>query len=515
MGCYRLGFCLLLCIPCVWANQYWTHVPSAGSVQLTELSAEQHSVLAQHLKLGPQETTAWLNALPALLDNLSCSTLDAQSQPLPSYIDPSYKLISYAGALKFFADDPTSQRVWWLPWNLLPVLSELNTQLNHQAVQIHQPLLINEQQLGIKNQLMIVSGSSGVSPNYFALQLTSLNDLRQLWSAGVTEPGFSDLAGASAQPLLLRQSREPAIPELSLFLPNTAGAADKTLIYKTNLMTGQLQARLTAKLAISNIAGAMALYDQNRDSVPESLLFSTKTGQIWQAQFAANQFYQVQLVADLSALNLSDIQSISALYAAVPIAGSGSDFHSRRSQWLILVGALQQQKAVLTLVKKSAGTVVYASDLLDRGLANTAALVTPQDWQRIQQKSGWFSLFNGRLNQSPIVAAGVIYLSVLQPNTEQSCSQSQASLLALHLHHASPVYPWSILSQQQAAGRLQVKSNAQGGFSLIEQHQQRVLIETLLEISPECAHCSKTLQQDSFPRWQLMGTYHNEEGAYE
>lgn len=519
MEFYRLGLCLLLCSHYLWAETYWSHFPGAGPVQLQELSSEQHTVLAQHLQLSAEQTRLWLNKLPELLDDLSCSTLDTQSQTLPAYIDARYKLVSYAGVLKFHADDKTKQTIWWLPWTLLPVLSQLSTQLTDLNVQIHQPLLLTEQQLGIKDRLIIVSGSSNSSPAYFALQLSRLGKIELLWSLGAADTGFEDLAGAMAQPLLVQEQRnKPALPALSLLLPNTAASAPKTLIYKVDMMTGVAQARLTADHQIAELSGAMALYDQDRDSISESLLFSTKAGQIWQVQMEGNQFYDIKAIADLSGLKFSDIQFIHPLYAAVPTGGSGSDFHSRRSQWLVLLSALRQQKSAFVVVKQLGETPSLSSDLVDRTLPESPelAVLTPQAWQQIQQKNGWYSLLTGRLTHMPVVAAGVIYLTVLKQTDGQSCSMehSAPALMALHLHHASAVYRQQIFPLDKATGALAIKANAEGGFALIEQHQQRVIIEELLEINPDCIHCSKTMLQNNFPRWQLMGTYHSEEGAY-
>ena len=520
MDFYRLGLYLLLYSQQLFADSYWSHIPGTGSVQLSKLSAEQHSSLAQHLQLSAEETSLWLNKLPELLDSLSCSTVDIQSQPVPAYIDPSYKLVSYAGVLKFHTDDKSKKTIWWLPWTLLSALSELKTQLTDLNAHLHQPLLIAEQQLGTKGQLMIVSGSSISQEAYFALQLNNLENIELLWSLGSADTGFEDLTGSMAQPLLMQeQKNKSGAPALSLLLPNMAGTDPKILIYKIDLITGLVQARLATDQNITGLSGAMSLYDQDRDSMPDSLLFSTTAGQIWQVQLEDNQFYGMRAVADLSALKFSDIQFIRPLYAAVPVGGSGSDFHSRRSQWLVLLGALRQQNTVFVVLKQQSENTLLLSDLVDRTLPETPelALLTSQDWQQIQQKSGWFSQLTGRLTHMPVVAAGVIYLNLLKQSAEQLCSteHSSAALMALHLHHASAVYRRQILPLEHAAGALKVKANADGGFALIEQHRQQVLIDNMLEISPDCTHCSKSIQQGSFPRWQLMGTYHNEEGAYE
>lgn len=520
MEFYRLGFCLLLCSHPLLAELYWSHIPEVGSVQLTELTTEQHDLLAEHLKFSTEETTQWLTELPELLDALSCSTLDAQAQDLPAYIDASYKLVSYAGVLKLYTDDKAKKTIWWLPWSLLPVLSQLKTQLTDLDQQMHQPLLLKEQQLGIKGQLIIVSGSSNSSPLYFALEFRSLEQVELLWSVSSATVGFEDLAGAMAQPLLVPHAiNKPALPALSLLLPNTADTEQRTLVYKVDLNTGAVQARLSTDQNISELSGAMTLYDHNRDSNAESLIFSTKAGQIWQAHMENNQFYDVKAIADLSGLKFSDIQFIRTLYAAVPVGGSGSDFHSRRSQWLMLLGALQQQNSVFVVLKQQDGQLSNSSDLVDRTLpkAPELAVLTPQHWQHIQQKNGWYSQLTGRLTYTPVVAAGVVYLTLLDQSAEHLCGleHSSSALMALHLHHASAVYRDPVLPLDPATGPLKVKANTQGGFALIEQNRQQVLIENMLEISPDCTHCSKTIQQGSFPRWQLMGTYHNEVGAYE
>lgn len=519
MEFYRLSLCLLLCSQQLFAQAHWSHIPGVGSVQLTELSSEQHDVLAEHLKLSAEETTEWLTELPELLDSLSCSTLDVQAQALPASIDDSYKLVSYAGVLKLYADNKSKKTIWWLPWDLLPVLSQLKTQLTDLDRQVHQPLLITEQQLADKAKLIVVSGSSNSSPLYFALALRSLEQLELLWSVSSETLGFEDLAGAMAQPLLVQQAtNKPALPALSLLLPNTADTKQTTLVYKVDLNTGAVQARLTTDQNVSMLSGAMTLYDHNRDSTTDSLIFSTKSGQIWQAQIENNQFYDVKAIADLSGLKFSDIQFIRTLYAAVPVGGSGSDFHSRRSQWLVLLGALQQQNSVFVVLKQQDELLSSSSDLVDRTLpqAPELAVLTPQHWQLIQQKNGWYSQLTGRLTHMPVVAAGVVYLTLLKQSADHLCSleQSSSALMALHLHHASAVYRDQILPLERATGVLKVKANTQGGFALIEQNRQQVLIENMLEISPDCTHCSKTIQQGSFPRWQLMGTYHNEEGAY-
>ena len=519
MEFYRLGLCLLLFSHQLFADTHWSHIPGAGSVQLTELSSEQHDMLAQHLKLSTEETTQWLTDLPELLNALSCSTLDVQAQVLPAYIDPSYKLVSYAGVLKLYADDKAKKTIWWLPWDLLPVLLQLKAELTDLDLQMHQPLLITDQQLGTKGQLIIVSGSSNSSPLYFALELRSFEKVELLWSVSSSTLGFEKLAGAMAQPLLLQQPTDkPAFQTLSLLLPNTA-VAKNTLVYKVDLTTGTVQGKLTTDQSISELSGAMTLYDQDRDSIAESLIFSTKAGQIWLAQMENNQFYDVKAIADLSWLRFSDIQFIRTLYAAVPVGGSGSDFHSRRSQWLVLLGALQQQNSVFVLLKQQDELLSSSSDLVDRTLPKETelAVLTPQHWQHIQQKNGWYSQLAGRLTYMPVVAAGVVYLTLLQQSTEYLCSleHSASALMALHLHHGSSVYRHQMLPLSNATGALQVKVNAQGGFALIEQNHQQVLIENMLEITPDCTHCSKTIQQGSFPRWQLMGTYQNEEGAYE
>ena len=108
-------------------------------------------------------------------------------------------------------------------------------------------------------------------------------------------------------------------------------------------------------------------------------------------------------------------------------------------------------------------------------------------------------------------------MRALNPASEQFCSMENATsvLLALHLHHASVLFRPKVFPAEKATGMLAVKANAEGGFALIDQHHQQILIENIVEISPDCTHCSSTMKQSSFPRWQLMGTYHSEEGAYE
>lgn len=520
MEFYRLWLCLLLCSHQLFADSYWSHIPGVGSVQLTDLSTEQHNLLAQHLNLNVTEAKQWLNELPLLLDNLSCTTLDIQSQQVPAYMGTSYRVISYAGVLKLHADDKSKKAIWWLPWALIPLLSQLNEQLSDLSKQMHQPLLITEQQLEQKGQFIIVSGSSKNNPEYFALAFAQLDRPELLWSVSSASIGFEDLTGAMAQPLLMREQKaKPELPALSLLLPNTGVADQKTLVYKVDALTGVVQAKMKAEQKISELSGAMALYDQNRDSISDSLLFCTKAGQIWQVQIENNQFYDVKAIADLSGLEFSDIQFIHTLYVAVPVAGSGSDFHSRRSQWLILLSALQQKLSIFVALKQQGDQLAASSDLVDRTIPQTAelAFLTDQNLQQIQQRNGWYSRLTGRLTHIPVVAAGVVYLTLLLQDTEQACLMEHASsaLMALHLHHASSVYRHQILPLEKAIGVLKVKANSEGGFALIEQNNQQVLIENVLEISPDCTHCSKIMQQGSFPRWQLIGTYHSEEGSYE
>lgn len=516
MAFYRLTFCLLLCSHAILADSYWSHVPGMGAVQLTTLNAAQHSQLAQHLGLSSVATKQWLDELPEVLDALSCSIFDVQAQPLPAYIDPHYKVVGYSGVLKFLTDELTKDTMWWLPWNLLPLLPELSAGLADLSVQIHQPLLLTEQQLEQKNQLIIISGGTS---SYFALQLHSIERPELLWSVDPAKAGFEDLTGAMAQPVLMQPHNESGLPALSLLLPNTGANEQKTLIYKVDAMTGVAQARLTTQQKVSELSGALTLYDQNRDSTLDRLLFCTKAGQIWQAQVENNQFYDINLVADLSVGNFSDIQFISTLYAAVPVGGYGSDFHSRRSQWLVLLSALQQQKSVFIVLKQQDGELTLTSDLVNRTLPQLPAYaaLTDQEWQQLQQKNGWYSQLTGRLSYMPVVAAGVIYLRLLSLDTEQLCSMERASsaLLALHLYHASPVYHHPLLALENTSGALSVQANTEGGFDLVEQNNHQVLIKNILEISPGCTYCSATIHQNSFPRWQLMGTYHAEEGAYE
>ncbi|WP_233081242.1 hypothetical protein [Rheinheimera soli] len=518
MGFCRFGLCLLLCSYPLSADSYWSHVPGVGSVQLTALNQEQHNALSTHLKLSHQETAKWLEYLPAKLEELSCTRLDVQSQSLPAYVDAGYQVVSYAGVLKFKANDQSKKTLWWLPWPLLPFLSQIRAELEDLAAQVHQPLLITEQELKQNDQFILISGSSNQSPSYFALKLNPLHLPELLWSVSAAESDFEDLSGAMAQPISMEE-QGPGMSVLSILLPNIGSAEPKTLFYKVDALTGKVRARLAAQQNISELSGAVAVYDQNRDSVSDSLIFSTKTGLVWQAQMEYNQFYTIQPVADLSALGFSDIQFIRTLYAAVPVGGSGRDFHSRRSQWLILLSALRQQQSVVVLLKQQDGPVPGSADLVDRTLPATPdlAVLTDQEWLQIQQKNGWYSHIAGRLTQPPVVAAGVVYLTVLQQDPTQICSieQSSSALMALHLHHASSVYRQQLLPLEKAAGALMVKANTQGGFALIEQKHQQVLINNLLEISPDCTYCSNPMQHGSFPRWQLMGTYHSEEGAFE
>ncbi len=518
MELYRLALCILLCSHQLFADSVWSHIPGVGVVQLSELNTEQHSALAQHLKLTSIETDQWLAELSERLDSLSCSTLEQQSQPLPDYIAPGYKVISYAGLLKWYSEDKDKKTHWWLPWLMMPSLSQLHTQLADLSVQLHQPLLLTELQLEQKGEFFLISGSS--SPTYFALRLKTTEQPELLWSVSPSDAAFKDLAGAMAQPLLMQEtSSQPLATSLALLLPNTGESEQKTLLYKVDLWTGAVHARLINDQNVSGLSGALALYDQNRDSHPETLLLCSKAGQIWQAQIENNQFYDLRSVADFSGLKFTDVQFIRTLYAAVPVAGSGSDFHSRRSQWLLLLSALQQQESVVIVLKLQSEQNTTSSDLVNRTLPELPkqAVFTEHDWQQIQQTQGWYSQLDGRLTQVPIVAAGVLYLPLLRLSNEKQCDLEQAfaQLMALHLHHASSVYRHPVLSLEKTAGALAVKANAQGGFALIEKNNQQVLIENMLEISPDCLHCSKTMQQDSFPRWQLMGTYQNEDGAYE
>lgn len=518
MGFYKFGLCLLLCSHQLFASSYWSHLPGFGSVQLTELDPQQHRMLSVHLKLSAADTKEWLSRLPELLDTLSCSTVDVQSQSLPAYIDAGYRVVSYAGVLKFHTDDKDKSTVWWLPWSQLPSLSGLQIELTEPAVQIHQPLLLTEQELKRDGQFIIVSGSSNLT--YFALELNTMHLPELLWSISSVDAGFEALAGAMAQPVLLtEQSSGFEKATLSLLLPNTAATDQRSLVYKVEALTGRLQSRLVAQQKMTELSGAVTLYDQNRDSVPETLLFSTKSGQLWQTQIDGNLFYNMQLIADLSGLELSDVQFIRTLYAAVPVGGSASDFHSRRSQWLVLLSALQHDQSVFVVLKHQAGSILQASDLVSRTVPDAPALavLTDQEWQQIQQKNGWYSPLAGRLSHAPVVVAGVVYMRALNPASEQFCSMENATsvLLALHLHHASVIYRPKVFPAEKATGMLAVKANAEGGFALIDQHHQQILIENIVEISPDCTHCSSTMKQSSFPRWQLMGTYHSEEGAYE
>lgn len=495
-------------------------MPGFGSVQLTELSLEQHTALATHLQLSQEDAKVWLDHLPAQLEALSCSTLDMQSQPLPAYVDSGYQVISYAGVLKFKADDQTKETIWWLPWSLIPSLPQIQAELEDLASHLHQPLLITEQELKQDGQFILVSGSSNLSPSYFALKLNPLHLPELLWSASTAVTDFEDLAGAMAQPVLLADQAQGAdVSLLSVLLPNIGATEHKPLFYKVEALTGAVQTKMIAREKVSDLSGAVAIYDQNRDSIADSLVFSTKNGLVWQAQIENNQFYNMQLLANLSDLQLNDIQFIRTLYAAVPVGGSASDFHSRRSLWLVLLSALQQHKSVVVVLKLQGMPPVGPVDLVDRTLPAKVgvAAVTGPDVHQIQQKSGWYSRIAGRLSHPPVVAAGVMYLTMLDQDPTQICSieHTSSALMALHLHHASSVYRQPLLPLEKAAGALVVKTNAQGGFELIDQYYQQVLIDNLLEISPDCTSCSKPIKQGSFPRWQLMGTYHSEEGAYE
>lgn len=519
MGLYRIGMCLLFYSHCLCADSYWSNIPGFGPVKLSELDAQQHQVLSEHLSLNASETIQWLDNLPEQLETLSCDTLDALSQPLPSYVDASYRVISYAGILKWASDDKTKNTVWWLPWSLLPLLPELTSDVTDADLHMHQPLLITEQQLGQKNQFMLVSGSSNRSPSYFALQLNDIHQPKLLWSVSAADPGFEELSGAMAQPLVLPDilPHQQSAKEASLVLPNVGAEGSKPRLYKVGLLTGAVLSRLMAEQEMSGLSGALTLYDQNMDSNLDTVIVSTKAGHLWQAQIDNNQFYNIKLIADLSGLQLSDIQFVRLIYAAVPVGGSGSDFHSRRSQWLVLLSALKQKSSLFVVLKLQGELPPASSGLVQRTLANKGALslLSGADWQQIQQKSGWYTTLSGRITQRPVVVAGVVYLTVLE--ADQACSMDQAAstLITMHLHHASSVYRQQILPLGKAAGALAVKANTNGGFALVERNHQQVLIDNLLEISPDCANCSKVMQQDGFPRWQLMGTYHSEEGAYE
>ncbi len=520
MAIYKFGLCLLFFSHQLFADRYWSHIPELGAVQLTGLTTEQHHQLAKHLELGTSEARQWLDDLPARLEALSCASLDAQSQSLPADVDASYKLSGYAGVLKLHSSDLQKKTIWWLPWNLLPELDQLSAELTELTTQVHQPLLITEQQTGHEGQVVIVSGSSNSSPGYFALRLEDLDRPELIWFVSSADSDWQDLTGTMAQPLLMQQvDQKKELSLLSLLLPNTGEAATTTQLYKVNALTGEIQGRFKAEQSLSGLSGAMALFDQNRDLASDSLLFGTKDGQLWQLQIDGDQFYGAKAIADLSGLHFSDIQFIRTLFAAVPVGGSGSDFHSRRSQWLVLLSALRQGQSIFVMLKLREGQLVLATDLVNRTLMPSPelAVLTDQSWQQIQQKNGWYSQFNGRLTQAPIVAAGVLYLAALVPDAEQFCRMvsDSVALMALHLHHGSAVYKHLILAVNKSIGAVQVKPNAGGGFALIEQHQQQVLIEDMLEISPDCTHCSKPMRQGSFPRWQLMGTYHHEEGAYE
>lgn len=514
MGAYSFGLCLLLLSHAASAELYWTEFPGAGAVQLSELNPEQHQLLSVHLNLTTAETELWLDRLPQLLKEFSCQATELQSQPLPAYIDDSYKIVSYAGVLKWSSDDQTKSTVWWLPWPLLPALAQLKTQLTDLSKQLHQPVLLNELQLGSKGHFVVVAGSAAIKPGYFALQLNAITQPELLWAVDHTVAGFNDLSGSMAQPLVWQGQQG-----LSLLLPNTGTNKPDTLIYKVSAQTAAIEARFSPEQEMFALSGAMALYDHNMDAVADHLVFGSTSGQLWQVVVEDHQFYGRQALADLSDLQLSDLQFIDLVHAAVPVAGSGSDFHSRRSQWLILLSALQQNQSVFVMLKQQEGVISKATDLVDRTLPKAPQLpvFTELDWQRVQQKNGWFSQLGGRLSHSPVVAAGVIYLPLLRLEPQQACSiePASASLMALHLHHGAAIYRQSTFSLPQPLGKLVVKANTTGGFTLIERHNQQVVIEELEEISADCSLCSKPIQQGSFPRWQLMGTYHSEEGAYE
>lgn len=516
MGFCRLGLCLLLCSHTLFADMYWSHIAGTDAVQLTKLSTEQHNLLSTHLNLTEEETSLWLDKLPQILNNLSCDTLDAQSQRLPDPIDASYKLISYGGVLKFVSDDSSKATVWWIPWSLLPSIAQLKIDVADVTAQFHQPLVVSEHQLQQNQPPILVSGSIKTSV-YYALRLATLEQPELLWQVSSTDTDFKDLSGAMAQPVLLPGQESTAA--LSLLLPNTGASEPRILIYKVDLLKGTLLASLNNAQKISDLSGALDLFDQNRDSIPDSLVFSTKAGLVWQAQFEGNQFYNIKPIADLSGLQIQDIQFIRMLYAAVPVVGSGSDFHSRRSQWLVMLSALQQQQSVFVMLKKQESLTPLSSDLVDRTqtVAPALTVLTEQQWQQILQKSGWYARLAGRLTQTPSVVAGVIYMTVLNPDPEQYCriKADSSALIAMHLHHGAAVYRQQVFPLDLAAGALTVKVNTEGGFALIEQSSQRVLIEEMLEISPDCIHCSNAIERRNFPRWQLMGTYHSEEGAYE
>lgn len=510
---------LLFYVQPLQADSYWSHMPGFGSVKLTEMEQEQHNALSEHLSLSQQQTKQWLDDLSAQLKALSCSTTDAQSQPLPAYVAQRYFVVSYAGVLKFESNDERDETVWWLPWSLLPFLSQLKAELGQPDRQVHQPLLLNEQELGQHGQFILVSGTSNQSPSYFALRLSPLHLPELLWSVSADVTGFEGLAGTASQPLMLReQHRVSDTSSLSVLLANTGVTEQKALVYKVDAYTGKQQGLLKMPKSIYDLSGAMTVYDQNRDSIPDSLIFSSRAGQIWQAKMENHRFHDITPVADLSGFQPSDIQFIRTLYAAVPIGGSGADFHSRRSQWLVLLGLLQRQKSIFVVLKPKQSAVPDVYDFVDRTLAVTSGLIalTDHELQLIQQKDGWSSRLTGRLTQPPIVAAGVLYLTVLTQDPAHFCSieHSYSAFMALHLHHASPVYRQPLFPLDRSAGALVIKSNKEGGFVLIEQNHQQVLIDNLLEISPNCTYCSKPLQKSSFPRWQLMGTYQNEEGVY-
>ncbi len=145
-------------------------------------------------------------------------------------------------------------------------------------------------------------------------------------------------------------------------------------------LTGRLQSQLVAEQKMTELSGAVTLYDQNRDSVPETLLFSTKSGQLWQTQIDGNLF-NMQVIADLpvglslAMCNLSApcmLQFLSAVQPAI--------FILRRSQWLVLLSALQHDQSVFVVLKHQAGSILQASDLVRRTVpaAPALALLTDQ-----------------------------------------------------------------------------------------------------------------------------------------
>lgn len=511
----RLTMLWLLCCSACNADVYWSHFPGVGAVQLTNLSAQQHSILATHLALSAEGTALWLDNLPEQLANFSCELTELQSQFLPVTSDEPFQLVSYAGLLKWWSEKNDKSSIWWLPWQLLPELGHINSVVKTGTMAMHQPQVV-AQNTAQSSTVQLVSGSLATVPLYYSLDLSSVFQPQLLWFIEPTQPGFAELAGSMAKPLLLPLGDEQ---KLSVILPNTAPAPAQVLLYMADAQTGEFRAKLVAEQNVAAVSGAVTVFDQSMDLTPDTLVFATKNGQVWQAGFEQNQFFNLQQLTDFTGKEIQDIHFVRMIYAATPTGGTGSDFHSRRSQWLLLLQGVYDQSSLLMVVKLQVGSVVVWSDLVDRTLpkAPLQSLLTSERWQDIQQKQGWYSLLNGYSAQPPLVVAGVIYLTQNQTETSSICqlSSSSSDLLALHLHNAAPMYKSSELQLEKPVGALAVSSTSDGRFVLVDQHSQEVLLESLVEITPACSSCSQTLRQDSFPRWHLLGTYHNEEGAYE